>query len=76
MLRASRTFTVPCVEPVLTIEPASGPGGYATLVTGADFPPGTTVTLTWDRGITAATPIEATVGADGAFSASIFLLPA
>ncbi len=75
VLRASRTFTVPCVEPVLTIAPPSGPGGYATLVTGADFPPGTTVTLTWDRGITAATPVEATVGADGTFSASVFLLP-
>ena len=33
------------------------------------------MTLTWDRGITAATPMNVTVGADGAFSASVFLLP-
>ena len=75
VLRASRKFTVPCVAPTLTIEPASGPAGYTTLVTGADFPPGATVTLTWDRGITAATPLEATADAAGAFTVSIFLLP-
>ena len=41
VLRGTRVFTVPCVEPTLKIEPASGPAGYATLVTGTDFPPGT-----------------------------------
>ena len=75
VLRASRVFTVPCVEPTLTIEPLSGPTGYTTTVTGTDFPPGTIVTLTWDRGITAATPIEVTADAAGAFETIIFLLP-
>jgi hypothetical protein len=75
VLRGTRVFTVPCVEPTLKIEPASGPAGYATLVTGTDFPPGSTVTLTWDRGITSAATIEATAGADGAFTLSLFILP-
>jgi len=75
VLRGTRVFTVPCVEPTLKIEPASGPAGYATLVTGTDFPPGSTVTLTWDRGITSSTPIEATADADGAFTLSLFILP-
>ena len=55
--------------------PLAGPAGTTTLVTGTDFPPGTTVTLTWDRGITAATPVEVTADATGAFEVSIFLLP-
>lgn len=75
VLRATRVFTVPCVEPTLTIEPLSGPAGYATVVTGTDFPPGTSVSLTWDRGITAATPMEVTADATGSFEMSIFLLP-
>lgn len=73
--RASRTFTVPCVEPALTIQPASGPAAFAPTVTGADFPPGTEVVLTWDRGLTANAPVVATTDANGAFTASIYLLP-
>ena len=46
-----------------------------TTATGTDFPPGTIVTLTWDRGITAATPVQVTTDAQGAFAVSIFLLP-
>jgi hypothetical protein len=75
VLRGTRVFTVPCVEPTLTVEPLSGPAGYATLVTGTDFPPGSTVTLSWDRGITSGTPIEATADTNGAFTMSVFILP-
>ena len=75
VLRGSRVFTVPCLEPTLTIAPVSGPAGYATLVTGTDFPPGSTVTLTWDRGITSGTALEATADTGGAFTLSVFILP-
>ena len=75
VLRASRVFTVPCVEPTMVIAPLSGPAGTTTLVTGTDFPPGATVTLTWDRGLTAATPVQVTADQAGAFQVSIYLLP-
>jgi hypothetical protein len=73
--RASREMTVPCVDPAITIRPASGPAGYATFVTGTDFPPGTTVTLTWDKGLTARRPVEVTTDAAGAFRVGVYLLP-
>ncbi len=75
VLRASRPFTVPCLEPTIVIDPQSGPAGYATAVTGTDFPPGTTVSLTWDRGLTAGVPAEVTADGSGAFETHIFLLP-
>ena len=75
LLRASRVFTVPCVEPTMVLSPLAGPAGTVTTATGTDFPPGTIVTLTWDRGITAATPVQVTTDAQGAFAVSIFLLP-
>jgi hypothetical protein len=75
LLRGSRVFTVPCVEPTMVIAPLAGSAGTTTVVTGTDFPPGSTVTLTWDRGITAATPVEVTADQTGAFEVSIFLLP-
>ena len=59
----------------MVLSPLAGPAGTTTVVTGTDFPPGTSVTLTWDRGITAATPVEVTTDQDGRFEVSIFLLP-
>ena len=75
VLRGSRIFTVPCVEPTMVLTPLAGPAGTTTVVTGTDFPPDTTVTLAWDRGITAATPVQVTTDQSGAFEVSIFLLP-
>jgi hypothetical protein len=75
VLRGSRTFTVPCVEPTMVLSPLAGATGATTVVTGTDFPPNSTVTLSWDRGITAATPVEVTTDPDGGFTVSIFLLP-
>ena len=75
VLRGSRLFTVPCVEPTMVLAPLAGPAGTTTVVTGTDFPPTTTVTLSWDRGITAATPVQVTTDETGAFEVSIFLLP-
>ncbi len=73
--RATRALTVPCVEPVLEIRPVSGPAGYATTVTGIDFPPDSVVTLTWDRGLSRARPTEVTTDAQGAFRIGIHILP-
>jgi hypothetical protein len=73
--RAFRDVVVPCVDPVLTISPRSGPAGFATMVSGTGFPLDTTITLRWDKGLTAARPIEVTTDATGAFRVSVFLLP-
>lgn len=73
--RAFRDLVVPCIDPVLTILPRSGPTGYATIVTGTGFPLDTTVTLTWDRGLTARRPIVVTTDATGAFRVGVFVLP-
>ena len=40
VLRGSRVFTVPCVEPTMVLSPLAGPAGTTTVVTGTDFPPG------------------------------------
>jgi hypothetical protein len=73
--RAFRDVVVPCVDPVLTISPRSGPAGYATIVTGTGFPLETTITLRWDKGLTAARPMEVTTDATGAFRVGVFVLP-
>jgi hypothetical protein len=73
--RAFRDVVVPCVDPVLTITPRSGPAGYATIVTGTGFPLDTTIILRWDKGLTAARPVEVTTDATGAFRVGVFVLP-
>ena len=73
--RAFRDVVVPCIDPVLTISPRSGPAGYATMVSGTGFPLSTTITLTWDKGLTASRPIEVTTDDTGAFRVGVFLLP-
>lgn len=73
--RAFRKLVVPCIDPVLTITPASGPSGYATIVSGTGFPLDTTVTLTWDKGLTARRPTQVTTDGTGAFRIGVFVLP-
>ena len=73
--RAFRNVVVPCIDPVLTISPRSGPAGYATMVSGSGFPLGTTITLTWDTGLTASRPVEVTTDGAGAFRVGVFVLP-
>lgn len=73
--RAFRSLEVPCVDPVITISPATGPAGYATMVSGTGFPLGTTITLTWDRGLTAKRPIVVTTDETGAFRVGAYILP-
>ncbi len=73
--RAFRDVVVPCVDPVLTISPRSGPAGYATIVSGTGFPLSTTISLRWDKGLTAGRPVEVTTDATGAFRISVFVLP-
>jgi hypothetical protein len=73
--RAFRDLEVPCIDPVITISPASGPTGFATIVSGTGFPLDTTITLTWDKGLTAGRPITLTTDATGAFRVSAYLLP-
>ncbi|MBT2448957.1 DUF11 domain-containing protein [Streptomyces sp. ISL-43] len=60
-------------QPVLELSPVLGPPGSVTQAHGADFPPGATVDLRWDRGVTvASTPVV--VGADGSFTAPVLIL--
>jgi hypothetical protein len=73
--RAFRDVVVPCIDPVLTISPTSGPAGFATMVSGTGFPLDTTITLTWDRGLTAARPIEVRTDDTGGFRIGVFVLP-
>jgi hypothetical protein len=69
-------FTVPCpIDPTITVVPDQGPAGYTALVEGRDFRPGSLVTLTWDRGLQAGTPVEVVVGASGEFDVYLFILP-
>lgn len=76
LARAEALFSVPCAtDPRMSIRPAAGPPGYTALVEGSDFPPGTIVTLRWDRGIDAGRAFEVGVGAEGRFSVHLFILP-
>jgi hypothetical protein len=59
-------------SPQLRFDPAVGPPGFVTTVTGTDFPPGALVTLRWDRGITQ-TRSPVVVGADGTFLAGVLV---
>jgi len=54
------------------LEPAVGPPGVVTVLTGTNFPPGALVTVAWDRGITQLmAPIA--VGPDGGFSVGVLV---
>jgi hypothetical protein len=53
------------------VNPGIGPLGFVTAAQGTDFPPGATVALTWNRGISAANSVV--VGADGTFQAQVLV---
>ncbi|MEZ4597663.1 MAG: hypothetical protein R3C32_13095 [Chloroflexota bacterium] len=73
--RAFRSLEVPCIDPVISVSPTSGPAGFATIVSGTGFPLDATITLTWDRGLTAGRPITLTTDATGAFRVGVYVLP-
>jgi hypothetical protein len=45
------------------------------MVSGTGFPLDTTITLTWDKGLTAGRPVEVTTDATGAFRVGVYVLP-
>ena len=59
-------------SPQLHFDPAVGPPGIVTTVTGTGFPPGALVTLRWDRGITQ-TRDPLVVDADGTFLTGVLV---
>jgi hypothetical protein len=59
-------------SPQLRFDPAVGPPGIVTTVTGTDFPPGALIALRWDRGITP-TQSPVVVGPDGTFSTGVLV---
>lgn len=61
--QAESSLTV--TQPKLVLDPAIGPPGFVTGAVGTGFPPGVTVTLLWDPGISAPTTVQ--VGPDGTF---------
>jgi Tol biopolymer transport system component len=68
---ARAAANVHIIQPVLKVNPTIGPPGFVPLATGAGFPPGTTVTLTWNFGISA--PTSAVVRPDGTFTAQMLV---
>jgi hypothetical protein len=61
------------LQPEITLAPEVGTPGEVAMVRGEDFPPGATVTLDWNPGLTAArSPIV--VGEDGTFEAQMLVL--
>jgi hypothetical protein len=69
------TFVVPCVNPMLAINPSTASPGFVVEVQGTAFPPGSTVELTWSYGIGASIPIEVVAGADGTFDRQVLIFP-
>ncbi|WP_431046311.1 VWA domain-containing protein [Streptomyces sp. P1-3] len=61
------------LQPKFTITPEVGPPGQTVVARGKDFPPGSTVRLTWQPGITAARS-AVRVGRDGTFEAQVLVL--
>ncbi|GAB2945817.1 VWA domain-containing protein [Micromonospora polyrhachis] len=61
------------LAPTLVVEPRIGPPGFVTKAVGTNFPPGATVRLRWDVGITA-TPNTVVVQPDGTFQVQVLIL--
>ena len=59
-------------QPVVKVGPDVGALGFVPRVTGTDFPPGSTVRLSWSAGISA-TPGLVAVGVDGKFEAQFLI---
>jgi Tol biopolymer transport system component len=62
---------VQVIQPLLKVDPLLGPPGFVPLVSGSGFPPGVTVTLTWDFGLSA--PTTAVVKPNGTFTAQMLV---
>jgi Tol biopolymer transport system component len=63
--------TVEVRQPVLRVNPGLGPPGSVTIASGANFPPGVTVSLAWNPGIPA--PVTVPVGPDGTFQIQVLV---
>ncbi|WP_237288151.1 VWA domain-containing protein [Streptomyces malaysiensis] len=74
--RADNTDTarVRVLKPKLTVTPEVARPGDVTIARGKDFPPGVTVALSWDPGVTAARS-TVRVGRGGTFEAQMLVLP-
>jgi hypothetical protein len=59
------------IQPVLLLEPVVGPPGFVPIAVGTGFPPGTTVALTWNPGISAHETVL--VAADGTFRRQVLV---
>ncbi|MFF3852940.1 VWA domain-containing protein [Micromonospora sp. NPDC002575] len=72
---ATRTAqaSVQVIAPRLRVDPAIGPPGFVTAAVGTGFPPGATVRLRWQPGITT-TPDTVDVDADGSFRTQVLVL--
>jgi len=68
------TALIRVVQPELTVTPAVARPGDVVVARGTGFPPGTTVPLSWSRGITPVGP-PALVGPDGTFEAQVVIVP-
>jgi hypothetical protein len=73
--RANNTDTarIRVLRPKLTVTPQVARPGDVVMARGKDFPPGRTVALSWNRGITAARS-AVRVGRDGTFGAQVLVL--
>ncbi|MFJ6675405.1 HYR domain-containing protein [Actinosynnema sp. NPDC091369] len=59
-------------QPVLAVDPGTGPTGFVPRATGRSFPPGATVRLGWTAGLSP-TPGEVVVRPDGTFEAQVLV---
>jgi hypothetical protein len=70
-LTVAEQDTVRIIQPVLRTNPGIGPPGFVTIVSGANFPPGVTVRIAWQPGISA--PTQVRVGPDGTFQTQLLV---
>ncbi|WP_305073000.1 LpqB family beta-propeller domain-containing protein [Micromonospora okii] len=72
---ATRTAQAPVqvIAPQLRVDPAIGPPGFVTAAVGTGFPPGATVRLRWQPGITT-TPDTVRAAPDGSFRTQVLVL--
>ena len=72
---ASKTFKVTSlVNPIIALDPTSGPVGTSVDIAGAGFDPSSNVTITFNGSVINTTPSLITTGAKGTFSAN-FTIP-
>ena len=73
---ASKTFTVTAlVNPIIFLDPASGPVGTSVDIAGVGFDPSSTVTLTFNGTAITTTPAPVTTNNNGAFFANFTVPP-